>query len=115
VRDQQGPCPPVERVDGRRSEILRVSASGTAVAFVRYMKDLQTSESGPHVDNVKRELHALVAHLRRDAELLGEPQAAALFETSAEVIQGLELAFDHFKARSEAAWQKQGAAGKPPR
>src|SRR3954466_16343289 len=58
--------------------------SGTRVARSELMKDLQTKEPGPHVDNVKNELHGLVEHLRKDAKLIDDPQAAALFETSAE-------------------------------
>jgi hypothetical protein len=70
------------------------------------MQDLQTKDPAAHVDNISSELHALVDHLRRDAELVDDAQAAALFETSAEVIHGLETAMQHFKAKSEPAWRK---------
>lgn len=73
------------------------------------MKELQTKEHGPHVDNIKDELHELVKHLRRDAQIVDDEQAAALFETSAEVIHGLEVAFDHFKTKVEPAWQSSAA------
>ena len=71
------------------------------------MRDLQTKEPLPHVDNIRGELHALVEHLRKDAKMIEDPQTAAMFETSAEVIHGLEVAFEHFKTRSEPAWQKR--------
>jgi hypothetical protein len=71
------------------------------------MKDLQTKEPGPHVDNVRGALHQLVEHLRRDAALVDDSQAAAMFETAAEVIHGLEVSLEHYKARAEPAWQKR--------
>jgi hypothetical protein len=74
------------------------------------MRELQTKDPAAHVENVGAELHELVEHLRRDAGLVDDPQAAALFETSAEVIHGLEVAFQHFKAKSEPAWQQRKGA-----
>jgi len=78
------------------------------------MKDLQTKDPAPRVDNVRMELHALVEHLRRDAKLVDDPQAAAMFETSAEVIHGLETALDHFKEKAEPAWQKRPVSQAKP-
>jgi hypothetical protein len=34
-----------------------------------------------------------------------DPKAQALFETTAEVLGGLVVAFEHFERRSEAAWR----------
>lgn len=55
---------------------------------------------------VKSMLHQLVAHLREDVHLLGDARAEALFETAAEVLSGLEMAFNHYENRSEEAWTK---------
>jgi len=71
------------------------------------MRELTTKEPLPHVDNIRGELHALVEHLRKDAKIIDDPQTAAMFETSAEVIRGLEVAFEHLKAKAEPAWQKR--------
>lgn len=57
------------------------------------MKDLDTSDAVPHMVNVMAELHELIDHMRRDAQRVSDPRAAALFETSAEVLAGLERAF----------------------
>ncbi|HEU0037156.1 MAG TPA: hypothetical protein VFQ53_41385 [Kofleriaceae bacterium] len=57
------------------------------------MKELDTTEAVPHMVNVMGELHELIDHMRRDAQRVADPRAAALFETSAEVLAGLERAF----------------------
>jgi hypothetical protein len=70
------------------------------------MEQLRTHESGPHVSQVREQFRELVEHLRRDAALMREPQAAALFETAAEVLVGLDRAFEHFTQRTEAGWKR---------
>src|SRR5205814_3081761 len=42
-----------------------------------------------HTANVKKMLDELIEHLRQDTRHIAEPKAQALFETSAEVLQGL--------------------------
>lgn len=58
-----------------------------------------------HAQQVKQRLRDLADHLRADIEKTDEPQAKALFETSAEVLNALEKAFDHYEKKSESAWQ----------
>lgn len=43
--------------------------------------------------------------LRQHGEQTGDPKCAALCETAAEVVGGLETAFDHYINKSEKAWQ----------
>jgi hypothetical protein len=45
-------------------------------------------------------------HMREDAAKVSDPKAQALFETSAEVLQGLITAYDHFEQKSEGAWRR---------
>jgi hypothetical protein len=56
-----------------------------------------------------QELHKKVRDLRDElkehAGQTDDPRCAALCETSAEVMGGLETAFDHFLEKSEKAWQ----------
>lgn len=61
------------------------------------------SNSDPryHVANVGHMLNDLVRHLREDIRKFDEPKAQALFETSAEVLQGLHTAFTHYETGSE--------------
>jgi hypothetical protein len=70
------------------------------------MEQLQTNQAEPHVNKLRDELHSLVEHLRRDAAKVTDAKAAALFETSAEVLAGLERAFSDYGEKKEAAWQK---------
>jgi hypothetical protein len=70
------------------------------------MKQLESSDPLVHVRQVRARLRELTLHLRRDATLVSDAQARALFETSAEVLDGLGRAFTHFESKDEPAWQK---------
>jgi hypothetical protein len=71
------------------------------------MTQSETESPDPriHARNIRAELHELVEHLRRDVERVEDPRAQALFETSAEVVLGLEKAFSDFEQGNEPAWQ----------
>jgi hypothetical protein len=66
------------------------------------------SEKNPqhHTQKMKKRLEETVAHLRQDIGKVDEPQLAAMFETSAEVLSGLVKAFDDYEKKNEAAWRK---------
>ncbi|MBR9973433.1 hypothetical protein [Magnetospirillum sulfuroxidans] len=55
---------------------------------------------------MRQRLQALVGDLRRDLGRIDDPQFAALFETSAEVLTGLCKAFADFEGKTEPAWRK---------
>jgi hypothetical protein len=59
-----------------------------------------------HVMNVQKMMGELIRHLRDDIKQFDEPKAQALFETSAEVLQGLETAFSHYKAGVEPGMRR---------
>jgi hypothetical protein len=65
------------------------------------------SERDPryHTQNVGRMMEELINHLREDVKKVDDPQAKALFEVSAEVLEGLQRAFEHFETKSEKAWR----------
>ena len=67
-----------------------------------------SAEKSPqhHVQKMKKRLEETVTHLRQDIGKVDEPQLAAMFETSAEVLTGLVKAFDDFEKKNEAAWRK---------
>jgi len=69
------------------------------------MKDLETSDPKAHTENIKEEFQKLVDHLRKDISRVDDPQAKALFETSAEVLLGLKTAFTDYEKGEEEAWQ----------
>jgi hypothetical protein len=44
-------------------------------------------------------------HVREDVRKVNDPRAQALFETTAEVLDGLNKAYRDFESRSEEAWK----------
>jgi hypothetical protein len=59
-----------------------------------------------HVANVKNMLGDLISHLRNDLRQFDEPKAQALFETSAEVLEGLQTAFSHYERGAEPGMRR---------
>ena len=74
------------------------------------MKESNSSNPLDHTANVKKEFKTLIDHLRRDVTKIGDPAAKALFETSAEVLGGLEKAFSDYEQKNEAAWKNKATA-----
>ena len=66
------------------------------------------SEKNPlhHTQKMKKRLEETVTHLRQDIDKVDDPQLAAMFETSAEVLLGLVKAFGDYEKKNEAAWRK---------
>ena len=74
-----------------------------------------SSKNNPihHTQKIKAWMGQLIEHLREDVGKVTEPKAQALFETSAEVLNGLVKAFDDYEKKSEAAWQPEPRASRP--
>jgi hypothetical protein len=74
-------------------------------------EQMQYSESDPrhHTAKLKQVLRDVANHAREDLGKVSDPRAQALFETTAEVMIGLQKAYQDFEDRSEQAWK--GAAG----
>lgn len=64
-------------------------------------------ESDPRYRSVRirKMLGETMKHMREDVAKVSDPKAQALFEASAEVLNGLITAYDHFEHRSEDAWR----------
>ena len=58
-----------------------------------------------HTQKMQQALHEVRNHLREDIEKVDEPQLKAMFETSAEVLGGLEKAFRDYEQKNEKAWR----------
>ena len=58
-----------------------------------------------HTGRIKQVLRETMDHLREDVTRVADPQARALFETSAEVLGGLVTAYEHYEQKSEPAWR----------
>jgi hypothetical protein len=72
------------------------------------METNKTSSSNPkdHTAKLKEQFKGISLHLREDVEKVDDPQAKALFEVSAEVIDGLYKAFSDYEQKNEKAWTK---------
>jgi hypothetical protein len=72
----------------------------------------QYPESDPryHTARLKQMLTHLVNHVRQDISKVNDPKAQALFETTAEVLVGLEKAYEDFERGNETAWKSSAAS-----
>jgi hypothetical protein len=64
-----------------------------------------TEDARKQSEQLKIVLQDTRQHLRAGVEAVNDPQAKALFETSAEVLQGLITAFEHYEEGVEEAWR----------
>jgi hypothetical protein len=71
------------------------------------MEDVNRPESDPrhHTAHLKKMLADTAQHARDDVGKVKDPKAQALFETTAEVLNGLRKAYDDFDRKSETAWR----------
>jgi cytoplasmic iron level regulating protein YaaA (DUF328/UPF0246 family) len=58
-----------------------------------------------HTQKMQKTLKDIRNHLREDIQKVDEPQLKAMFETSAEVLGGLEKAFKDYEQKNEKAWR----------
>jgi hypothetical protein len=68
---------------------------------------MQYDESDPryHTIKIREMLNDVARHAREDVGKVNDPKAQALFETTAEVIEGLTRAYEHLEQKSEPAWR----------
>jgi len=69
------------------------------------VETIASKDPRTHTANVRKEFRTLIDHLRGDIERIDDPKAQAVFETAAEVISGLDTAFEHYEEKSESAWK----------
>ena len=69
---------------------------------------MQYEESDPrhHTARLKQMLTDVINHAREDVNKIRDPKAAALFETTAEVLIGLRKAYEDYELKNEQAWKK---------
>lgn len=75
--------------------------TGTALG----LEDIQSGDPREHTGQVKAALKELSDHVRRDVGKVEDQKARALFETTAEVLDGLHNAYEHFETGAEEAWK----------
>ena len=59
-----------------------------------------------HTQKMQARLEETVNHLREDILKVDEPQLQAMFETAAEVLNGLKKAFRDYEEKKENAWKR---------
>ena len=59
-----------------------------------------------HTIRIRDMLSEVRDHLREDIGKINEPRAEALFETTAETLDGLITAFEDYERGQEEAWQE---------
>jgi hypothetical protein len=70
-------------------------------------QNVQATERDPrhHTQKMSARFQELIDHLRSDVEKIDDPRAKAMFETSAEVLGGLQKAFRDYEQKNEPAWR----------
>jgi hypothetical protein len=66
---------------------------------------LPQSDPRRHTMKTRTKLTGLADHLREDVGKVDDARAKALFETTAEVLLGLEKAFADYEEGTEEAWR----------
>jgi hypothetical protein len=69
------------------------------------IKPLDSPDPEIHSQNIQAMLRELINHTRHDVAQVKEPRFQALLETTAEVLSGLEIAFQHYNEQKEPAWK----------
>ncbi len=64
-----------------------------------------TNDPRYHVNNIRGMLNEVANHAREDVGKVDDPRAKVLFETTAEALEGLMRACDHYEQGSEEAWR----------
>ena len=70
-------------------------------------KNESTNDPQHHVRNIQKMLGEVMNHCREDTAKVNEPKAQALFETTAEVLNGLKMAYEHYATAAEPAMTPQ--------
>jgi len=58
-----------------------------------------------YTQKMQKALKEIKDHLREDIDKVDDLQLKAMFETSAEVLGGLEKAFQDYERKNESAWR----------
>jgi hypothetical protein len=66
-------------------------------------EDFPENDPRHHVANIERMLVDVLNHCREDVTKVTESKAQVLFETTAEVLNGLRTAYEHYATGAEPA------------
>ena len=68
-------------------------------------KEAQSRDARVHTAALKRRMSELIDHMHLDMDQVDDPRAHILFETSADVLQGLVRAYDEYDVGRETEFR----------
>lgn len=68
------------------------------------IKAIHSSEPKVHAQNIERYIYELKLLCHEEISHVNDPKAKALFETTAEVLGGLEKAYSDYQSENLGAW-----------
>ncbi len=68
------------------------------------IENISSNDPKEHAQNIEKYITELKDHCLKDAKKISDPKAKALFETAADVLDGLEKAFSDYQSENEGAW-----------
>ena len=68
------------------------------------METLKSTDPKEHAQHIEDQITSLRNLCHEEAWLVMDPKAKALFETTKEVLSGLEKAFSDYQSENEEAW-----------
>jgi hypothetical protein len=92
----------LQLLQGERRSALAARRNG----MTETTGQLARTDPRHHTANIKGKLDDLISHLRSDIGEIDEPRAQVLFETTAEVLQGLKKAYEHYEQGEERAFRR---------
>ena len=79
------------------------SIDGNQNTEIMRTETIPSSDPKVHARNIQQMLGEVIDHVRKDINLVNEPKAQTLFETTAEVLIGLRTAYKHYETGAEKA------------
>jgi len=68
------------------------------------LKAIHSTDPKEHAQNIERYIYELKLLCHEETSYVNDPKAKALFETTAEVLAGLEKAYSDYQSENEGAW-----------
>lgn len=68
------------------------------------IKSINSSDPKEHAQNIERLIYELKLFCHAEIRTVNDPKAKALFETTAEVLGGLEKAYSDYQSEDLGAW-----------
>lgn len=65
-----------------------------------------TDDPRYHTHKMRRRFESLIDDLRTEIDHVDDPHAKAMLETAAEVVGGLQKAFEDYEEGDETAWEE---------